>query len=318
MRAMRTVSTSVALLFLSCVYAHSAQISQVTLDGKSVIGLDGEIKAGDVEKFKTAVKAINGSGRNVYALRLNSSGGNIAEAVSIADIVQFGRMAAIVPAGAECASACFIIFAAGNEKYADYTAFIGVHGASDYSGQENGTATVAMARIVKELGVPSSIIGKMVVTPPDQIIWLTPDDLRAMGASLVGRPNQLQAPGRLESQLPPSATSPATKPSGTASWSKLVSRALALSKAQNNGSALFQRVCQAEYKICINAVFVRGKSGNQLMLRTEQDMQGKVITRQFCEFNKEGNVRVCTDWDTNAVHRDIRGKDGKWLQSSTK
>jgi hypothetical protein len=34
-----------------------------------------------------------------------------------------------------------------------------------------------MARIVKELGVPPSIIGKMVVTPPSDMVWLNPDDL---------------------------------------------------------------------------------------------------------------------------------------------
>jgi len=31
-----------------------------------------------------------------------------------------------------------------------------------------------MARIVKELGVPEGIVGKMVVTRPDDMVWLGP------------------------------------------------------------------------------------------------------------------------------------------------
>lgn len=295
-------------------FTQAAQISETSLGGKPTITLDGEIKPGDLNQLKTVVKAINDQGRTVYAIRLNSAGGNLAEGVSISEIVEFGRMSTIVPASAECSSACFVIFAAGNEKIADFTAFIGVHGASDSSGREttlSGAATVSMARIVKELGVPPAIIGKMVVTPPDRILWLTPDDLRSMGVVLIGKPNQAQLPGRLESQLP---TRPVTKQPTT--WKELVSRALALSEAQHNGSADFQRSCQPEYKICINAVFVKGKSGKPLMLKTEEDLGGKIIQREFCEFNKEENVRVCTNWDTNKMHRDTKDKNGNWSQIS--
>jgi hypothetical protein len=55
-----------------------------------------------------------------------------------------------------------------------------VHGVTDKNGEETqqfGMATVSMARIAKELGVPSAIIGRMVVTPPNDMAWLTPQDL---------------------------------------------------------------------------------------------------------------------------------------------
>jgi hypothetical protein len=69
-------------------------------------------------------------------------------------------------------------------------ASVGVHGASDKNGQEtdgSNSATVAMAKIVKELGVPADIIGRMVVTAPDQMVWLSPNNLRAMGTTMTGR-----------------------------------------------------------------------------------------------------------------------------------
>jgi hypothetical protein len=81
-----------------------------------------------------------------------------------------------------------LIFAAGETKFANYTAQIGVH-ASDENGAEtvqSGAATVSMARIAKELGVPPAIIGRMVVTPPAQMVWLSPADLQSMGTTMAG------------------------------------------------------------------------------------------------------------------------------------
>src|SRR5262249_58390300 len=89
---------------------------------------------------------------------------------------------------------CFIVFAAGSAKYGSYSAWVGVHGASDKYGEESvqsGAATVFTARVVKELGVAAGIIGKMVVTPPNEIVWLNPDELRSMGTTMTGRPAQV-------------------------------------------------------------------------------------------------------------------------------
>lgn len=127
------------------------------------------------------------------SIRLNSLGGNLLEGVKLAEAVKFARIAANVGQGAQCASACFLIFAAGETKYASYSAQIGVHGASDENGREtisSNAATVSMARIAKELSVPSSIIGRMVVTPPSEMMWLSSTDLQSMGTTMVGKPIQ--------------------------------------------------------------------------------------------------------------------------------
>jgi hypothetical protein len=42
-----------------------------------------------------------------------------------------------------------------------------------------------MAQIAKEFGVPHGIIGKMVVTPPDQMVWLDAADLKSMNVDLI-------------------------------------------------------------------------------------------------------------------------------------
>src|SRR5881628_107579 len=56
----------------------------------------------------------------VSGIGLNSPGGALLEAVKIADVIRYCKIATVVPNGQTCASACFIIFAAGGEKYASY------------------------------------------------------------------------------------------------------------------------------------------------------------------------------------------------------
>jgi hypothetical protein len=133
--------------------------------------------------------------RVISGIRLSSPGGNVAEGFNLARIVRIAKMATIVPDGATCASACFIVFAAGSGKPVGYAARIGVHAAasdgSQHETDQSRAATIIMARVVKELGVPPGIIGQMVVTPPNQVVWLSPDDLRSVGTTMTGSAEQM-------------------------------------------------------------------------------------------------------------------------------
>ncbi|NUJ78915.1 hypothetical protein HUN39_02490 [Methylocystis sp. FS] len=53
--------------------------------------------------------------------------------MKLADTIRTAKIATVVQNGASCASACFVAFAAGAEKYVSYQASVGVHGASDRS-----------------------------------------------------------------------------------------------------------------------------------------------------------------------------------------
>jgi hypothetical protein len=116
-------------------------------DGRLSISIAGEIKQGDAEAFSQVVKQANDAGKFVANIRLNSDGGNLLEGVKLADAVRFGKMSTNVGKTATCASACFLVFAAGSTKFASYGAQIGVHGASDETGREtvsSEAATVSM------------------------------------------------------------------------------------------------------------------------------------------------------------------------------
>ena len=294
-------------------------------DGKTRLTLSGEIAPGDNDVIKANIKKANDAGRTVVTLRLDSVGGNLVEGVEIAETVRQAKMATAILSGAQCASACFIIFSAGNEKYAHYSAAVGVHGASDADGREttsSGAATVSMAKIVRQFGVPNSIIGKMVVTPPSQMVWLTPDDLKSMGTSMMGKPDQLavvptQRPAQLPQEISPKsqAAMPAQKPNPNETWASLVNKAVTLSASQNNGKARSGRVCQPELKTCSNGIYFKADD-TEMLVKVTRDLSDKIIARELCSFNSFGDIRTCIDWDTHEKSKDVKNRDGKWIAVS--
>jgi hypothetical protein len=328
--AVSVVTVLVALMTAHAV-AHAALItSSATRKGRVIVSLDGEIVGGDADKLTTIIKSANAGRHFVSSIRLNSPGGVIAEGVKLASIVRYGRIATVVPNGDKCASACFIVFAAGDPKYVSYGAFVGVHGASDEAGRETveaGAATVSMARIVKDLGVPAPIIGKMVVTPPDQIVWLTPEDLRSMGTTMTGRPQQTppaeiaspqtspQTSPNAPMQLDPYAKAAVPPPSDSSqppTWNSFVQNAITISARQNGGKPQMGRSCQPELKICNMAIFFKYK-GHDVMVRRAEDANGDLVRRDFCEFNDFGDIRTCIDWDSGKKTREMKDSKGEWV-----
>jgi hypothetical protein len=294
--------------------------SSVLKDGRVVLSVSGDIAEGDTVTFKAAVKTANDAGKFVSSIRLDSQGGNLLEGVQLAEVVKFAKMATNVGQNATCASACFLIFAAGETKFANYTAQIGVHGASDETGREttqSGAATVSMARIAKELGVPASIIGRMVVTPPNDMVWLSPTDLQSMGTTMVGKPSQVPPPSASISQLPPVSPtdlSPKAKASAPPTWDELVDKAVAESARQNNGNPKYFRVCQPEKKTCNTGVSLKSSDGTDIILKVTKDAKDTLLRRETCTFNVTGDIRVCLDWDRNTKHRDMQNAKGDWYQ----
>jgi len=45
-----------------------------------------------------------------------------------------------------------------------------------------------------------------------------------------------------------------------------------------------------------------------------QDVNGKTMRREVCEFNNSNDVRNCVDWDSGARHRDTKNTKGDWVQ----
>jgi hypothetical protein len=296
---MRLAALLILVSITNCSAAFTAEIKASTSkEGKTIVFLDGAIADGDSDSLKAIIRQSNDANRVVSGIRLNSPGGSLLEGAKLADIVRYGKISTVVPNGATCASACFIVFAAGTEKYASYGSEIGVHGASNKeTGQESGDATVSMGRMAKDLGVPEKIIGKMVVTPAAEIVWLSPDDLRSMGTTITGKPAQVPPsrqtlPEALHQLNPSDDAAAQTQPQPT--WANLVTGAFALSQQQNSGQPRVNRVCQPELKTCTTAVFFKGKDGNDVMVRTTEDPIGNALSHELCTLATTGSVPAGT------------------------
>jgi hypothetical protein len=170
--------------------ADAATLTRRTAEGGADIVLKGDIAPDDADSLAAMLRAIGEDGQPLRALRLDSPGGSLVGAIALAKFIRsHGEISTEVDPGATCASACFLAFAAGNPKIAARNSLIGVHGVADGRGEitdETLTATRVMGRISAELGVPAKITDKMAATPPNEIAWLTTDDLRQMGATVVG------------------------------------------------------------------------------------------------------------------------------------
>jgi len=160
-----------------------------------ILSLHGEIVAGDFDQLAAELVAVR-SRRGLPLLALDSPGGNIIEADNMANLIRRFGLGVVVSDGEECASACFLLFAASLHRAAAPGAKIGVHSAS-LSGDENLLTldvTALMARDAAALGVPPSVLGRMITTVPSDMAWLTDDELRQMNVKREGLAPPVQDP----------------------------------------------------------------------------------------------------------------------------
>jgi hypothetical protein len=182
-----------------------------------------------------------------------------------------------------------------------------------------------MARAAKDLGVPAAIIGRMVVTPPNEMVWLTPQDLLSMGTTMVGKPTQTVSPSATATADPaslprqtqrgdPMQLQPEAKSTKTPTWREYLDLTLKRSADQNNGTPRYTRGCQPELKTCYDAIMVVTNDGKVTAVKVVKDMNDKIISREICSFNDSGDIRKCFDWDDGSTHRDMKDSKGNWYK----
>jgi hypothetical protein len=153
--------------------ASALQIERVRTDLGIVLRLRGEVRTGDFRRLETVLQDAS-----LVGLEIKSGGGSLGEGLDIARVVR--DKALVVYASKECDSACALIFFAAKERYIGRRCKIGVHSVSNQRGKEDGDSvrtTVQMSRLLVGLGVPPSVIGKLVATPPTKMTYLDNRDL---------------------------------------------------------------------------------------------------------------------------------------------
>jgi hypothetical protein len=180
-----------ACVAAACSSGSAADLTTtLSRETRTIVLLNGALAEGDASKLRDIIRASINSARPVSGIRFNSPGGSMLEGVRLAGVIQTAKVATVVASGATCAAACFIAFVAGNQKFVSVSATVAAPGAADKSGQEPAGEIPAIVRVVKELGLLDAITEKMLNTREGETFGLTNDDLRAMGATITGRPGQ--------------------------------------------------------------------------------------------------------------------------------
>ncbi|NSX54626.1 hypothetical protein [Parasulfitobacter algicola] len=145
--------------------------------------LNGQIAPGDAKRF---VDYIDGLPSKPKMIELFSPGGSVQDALEIGRRIRADEMNTKIVSGAVCLSACPYLLAAGVDRTVDAEGFVGVH--QHYFGQNTVLpAFMAVEDIqrgqgevmgyLEEMGIDPLIMQPALLTPPDEIYILTPEEL---------------------------------------------------------------------------------------------------------------------------------------------
>jgi hypothetical protein len=163
-------------------------------DGRS-LRMQGVIGMGDGERLRALLAS--DAARGLKRVELESPGGRLREAERMAAAMK--RHGHAARAVGTCASACTLVFLAGNPRHLSPEGQLGFHRASTgtYNPVFEELANQQLAKTYRELGLPQSMIDKTLDTPARSMWFVPRADLQAH-ALIAPSPQTLAVP------LPPS------------------------------------------------------------------------------------------------------------------
>jgi hypothetical protein len=213
-----------ALLATTAYHPARAEVTSVLPDNSKtaeVIVITGEIKYEDDKVLANVLSTIARKGHSVRGVVFDSEGGNVIAAAGMADLIHHNGYNTYVHEGSVCASACFLAWAAGKERYFRGNAQIGVHNVT-IKGEENADAakvTLVMIKCLKDYGVTAEILGKLASTSASDVAWLSPGELAQMGATYLPPMNAKPVTAQSKPIAPPAEGSgPQAKVNDVINW----------------------------------------------------------------------------------------------------
>jgi hypothetical protein len=145
-------------------------------DGRS-LRLDGVIGMGDGERLKALLASE--PARNLKRVELSSPGGRVREAERMVEALKAHRHEA--RAVGTCASACTLVFLAGNPRHLAPEGQLGFHRASTgtYNPVFEELANQQLAKTYRELGLPQPMIDKTLKTSANSMWFVPREELQA-------------------------------------------------------------------------------------------------------------------------------------------
>lgn len=161
------------LVACSATSAGAAEIELHRGADLNLISIEGEIKAGDAEKFKRLAIQIKAG-----VVALESPGGALGPALDIGRAIQIAGLSTYVPENTVCTSSCALIWVAGANRFLSRSARVGFHASyRDNNGrlEEVGIANAMIGRYLTLLNLPERSVMFATAASPNEILWLKTD-----------------------------------------------------------------------------------------------------------------------------------------------
>lgn len=155
--------------------------------------LSGEIVIGDFEALLSRILSDEERFLAQNKIILASDGGDVAEALKIANLVKsLYSQLSVGPLTGRCVSACFFVYAAAAQREADGDKLLGINRpffadadpaavpAIDASAAE-GRGLTQVRSFLQENAVPQYLVDEMFRHPSDDAYWLSADDAKNLG-----------------------------------------------------------------------------------------------------------------------------------------
>jgi len=190
---MKSIEWAVKLLLLAPMFSHSAEISA---DRPGSISVVGRITKGDADKLKNVIHTQK---YGIAAISLDSPGGDVAEAIQMAEITKPLYVMMRVAPGKYCASACLFVWLAGTPRVATAhesvqrltksgltpAGTLGLHRPylQNFDSVSNKQSEVMrQVQIYLEAQmVPRRLVDLMMSRPSNDVYWLNSNDVQEFG-----------------------------------------------------------------------------------------------------------------------------------------
>lgn len=160
-------------------------------DRAGAVLLTGGIAEGDARRFSEWLQA---QPEPPTAFGLHSPGGAVGEALEIGRLIRATGIPVVIASGASCFSACPYILAGGEEREVSRGALVGVH--QHYFGENTYLPAFLLVSDIQvgqgevmayldEMGIDPMMMAKALMTPPDDIYILLPEELEGFGLATV-------------------------------------------------------------------------------------------------------------------------------------
>jgi hypothetical protein len=176
-------ASAVVLLCLSIDVAVSAEIRRAASSGADLIQLEGLIVAEDRASFQVAADP---SGKAIVLL--DSPGGSLAAGLAMGSLIHRKHFATLVPRDTLCASACALMWLAGNPRAIGPGGAVGFHAAffeKDGSRIISAEANALVGAYLNQLGFSPDVVVHVTRAMPEKMSWLNESAARRMGIDVI-------------------------------------------------------------------------------------------------------------------------------------